>query len=367
MFELPMLGTFLGGWLTSTLVMLIIVVTARYHGGWSSGPLEAVQKIHRGHVPRIGGLAILCGVWFTVLAIGLWQINPLILLSTTCASLVFAIGFVEDLTGAVRVSWRLGLTFIPGVIAAHHSGLYLSHLGWAPADALLASYWVAIAFTAFALAGVTHAFNLIDGLNGLASYTALWILAAYLALGYFYGDPLIMQLSLLLGAPVLGFWLFNWPWGKCFLGDGGAYLLGFLLAWIGVVLVERHLSISPFAPLLICAYPIIEALYSMARRTLDGTSSGHPDSAHLHQLVQICLVRPWLQDHHIGSIRPNSIAGLLVSLVNLPGIALALIFNQDQGVLIALFGLELALYCWWYAHLKALLPVHEARLVQVKQ
>ena len=333
--------------------MLIIIFTARHHAKWSAGPSNAIQKMHQGLVPRIGGLAIMCGLWFTVLIIGPLQVAPLVLATTIASSVIFAIGFAEDLTSQVGVLWRLALTFIPGLALAYYCGLSVSHLGLPLVDTLLAYPWVALLFTAFALAGVTHAFNLIDGLNGLASYTALWILAAYGFLGYLYADHLIVQLSLLLFTPVLGFWLFNWPWGKCFLGDGGAYLLGFYLAWLGVVLTRSHEAISPFAPLLICGYPIIEALYSIARRTSKGANSGIPDSEHLHQLVKIGLVRPWLKDHQHGSIRPNSVAGLLVSLISLPFIALAVIFNTQQGLLIALFLLELALYVWLYQFIKA--------------
>jgi UDP-N-acetylmuramyl pentapeptide phosphotransferase/UDP-N-acetylglucosamine-1-phosphate transferase len=218
-------------------------------------------------------------------------------------------------------------------------------------DTLLTYPWLAIAFTAFALAGVTHAFNMIDGLNGLSGYTALWILGAYGLLAYAYDDYVVIQICLLLAAPTLGFLFFNWPWGKCFLGDGGAYLLGFACAWIGVVLVERHPQISPFAPLLICSYPVIEAFYSMARRAVLGRSSGLPDREHLHQIMVTGVVDPWLKAHP-GTIKSNSLAGFLLSLFPLPFLALAILFNTHQGVMVALFILSVLVYSLLYQALR---------------
>jgi UDP-N-acetylmuramyl pentapeptide phosphotransferase/UDP-N-acetylglucosamine-1-phosphate transferase len=331
--------------------MLILILTARYHSKWSSGPKEAIQNIHQGLVPRLGGLAIILGMWMSELFIGLAQINPLITMSMLAASAIFMIGFAEDLTSSLKVLWRLALTLVPPAVLAYHSQIYLTHLGWAPADALLSSQVIAIIFTAFAIAGVTHAFNLVDGLNGLISFIALWILGAYTVLGYLYDDHLVIQMCLLLGAPLLGFLFFNWPLGKCFLGDGGAYLLGFLLAWIGVLLAERHQAISPFAILLICAYPVIETLYSMARRILRGKNSGRPDKAHLHQMFQAGVIAGWLKSHST-SMKSNSVAGLLISLLTIPFAALAIYFNTQKTILVCLFLLALALYWALYQQCK---------------
>ena len=333
--------------------MFVIIASARHHVIWSSGPKESIQKVHLGTVPRIGGIALLCGLWFSILAIGPVHLNPLIMASTIAASIIFAVGFAEDITGSLRVSWRLALTFIPCAMLAYQSHIFISHLGWGPVDALLSIGLVSIAFTAFALTGVTHAINLIDGLNGLATYTCLWILGAYIGLGYLYDDHLILQICLLLLAPTLGFLVFNWPWGKCFLGDGGAYFLGFFIAWIGVLLVERHPAISPFAPLLICGYPIIEALYSMLRRSLEGVSSGSPDSKHLHQLVKFGVIRPWLKDDRAQSIAPNSAAGLFMSMLSLPFVGLAVWLNTHPAILMGLFLLQASLYYLLHTKLTA--------------
>ena len=339
---------FFSGLLASILLIGVIVLTAKFHIHWSSGPKDAIQKIHNGNVPRIGGLGIFFGIWISVFAMGTEIINPLIITSVLAASVIFVIGFAEDISGVMKVSWRLILSFIPGAFIAMNSGIYLSHIGLAWVDFLLTLQFFSIGFTAFALSGLTHAFNMIDGVNGLVSFICLWVLGAYLVLGFRYEDTLIIQMSILLAAPIIGFLIFNWPWGKCFLGDGGAYLIGFFLAWIGVLLVERHEVISPFAPLVICSYPIIEALYSMQRRLIQGVSSGHPDTQHLHQLVKFRLIMPWIKRYGAGVLVINSATGFLLSLMCVPFIVLAACFDSKQIFLIFLFLLEYTLYSVLY-------------------
>jgi UDP-N-acetylmuramyl pentapeptide phosphotransferase/UDP-N-acetylglucosamine-1-phosphate transferase len=98
------------------------------------------------------------------------------------------------------------------------------------------------------------------------------------------------MVAVILAAAVAGFWLVNFPWGKLFLGDGGAYFAGFALAWIAVLLPMRNPAVSPWASLLVCGYPVIEVLYSVARRWNLGQSPGQPDRRHLHSMVASRIV-----------------------------------------------------------------------------
>lgn len=100
------------------------------------------------------------------------------------------------------------------------------------------------------------------------------------------GDDLVFQLALLFGAVVLGFFCVNFPLGKIFLGDGGAYFCGYLLAVLGVLLPARNPEVSAWAAILICAYPVIETLSSMRRKSRrEGHSVGQPDRVHFHMLA----------------------------------------------------------------------------------
>jgi UDP-N-acetylmuramyl pentapeptide phosphotransferase/UDP-N-acetylglucosamine-1-phosphate transferase len=148
---------------------------------------------------------------------------------------------------------------------------------------------------------------------------------------------------------ILGFWLFNWPWGKLFLGDGGAYLIGFLIAWMAILLSSRNPAISAFAPLLICAYPIIETLFSIARRIHFKKRMGQPDQRHLHHLV-LFLVKYRL---NVSQRWANALAGILTSLVCLPPIALALNMPSDRDALITSFAVMILAYWALYGLLQS--------------
>jgi UDP-N-acetylmuramyl pentapeptide phosphotransferase/UDP-N-acetylglucosamine-1-phosphate transferase len=137
-------------------------------------------------------------------------------------------------------------------------------------------------------------------------------------------------------AAVLGFLAINWPWGKLFLGDGGAYFLGVSIAWLCVMLVSRNPQVSPFACLVLCSYPITEVLYSIARRTLSRMSSGKPDRLHLHQLIAITLIYPRLAS--LKLVYKNSVTGFVVSCLSIPVVILAITYSQEQSTLVWIFG-----------------------------
>jgi UDP-N-acetylmuramyl pentapeptide phosphotransferase/UDP-N-acetylglucosamine-1-phosphate transferase len=206
--------------------------------------------------------------------------------------------------------------------------------------------------------------NLIDGLNGLAATVSMLIFVALAVLADQVGDQELYQSSLVIAAVVLAFWFLNWPWGKLFLGDGGAYLLGFLIAWIGILVADRNPVVSPFAILLICAYPIIETLSSMVRRVVYNKHMGQPDQQHLHHLVLFYVKHVM----HIPLRWANSVAGLLTSLVCIPPILLALLTPSEPIALMFSFVLMCVAYSALYVTLKSAvqrlvrqqdLPAHE--------
>jgi UDP-N-acetylmuramyl pentapeptide phosphotransferase/UDP-N-acetylglucosamine-1-phosphate transferase len=146
--------------------------------------------------------------------------------------------------------------------------------------------------TAVGVAGVANSINIIDGFNGLASMVSVMILIALAYVAYVLGDTLLWMLGLATVGGILGFFVWNYPRGLIFLGDGGAYLIGFLIGEISVLLVGRHPEVSAWFPLLLVIYPVFETLFSVYRRKyLKGTSPGMPDALHLHTLIFRRVVR----------------------------------------------------------------------------
>ena len=152
----------------------------------------------------------------------------------------------------------------------------------------LLTFWLgSLGVSVLAVAGIANAVNIIDGLNGLASMCVILMLAALAYVGFQVDDRLIATVALAGIGAVLGFFLWNYPSGIIFLGDGGAYFLGFFVAELCILLLLRNPGeVSPQFPLLLCFYPVFETVFSIYRRTvLRSQPPSMPDGIHLHSLI----------------------------------------------------------------------------------
>ena len=292
--------------LASFIVSLALVATKSLHGTHTLDVDHGVQKFHVAPTPRVGGLSMVAGL---VVGVGMSQGELRSLLFGLCIAALpaFLAGFVEDITKNVGVSLRLFFTMLSGLVAWWITGTRLDHLDLPGVDSLLAVEPVSVMFTAFAVGGIASAINIIDGFNGLAGGVAGLLFAALCAIALSVGDLLIAEVCLVMMLVLLGFLLVNFPFGKIFMGDGGAYLLGFMLAWVSLMLVNRNPEVSVWAPATIAAYPIVETLFSMLRRLFSRHSPSAPDVGHLHSLVKVKVIR-----RYAARLRP-SLRNALVS------------------------------------------------------
>lgn len=278
-------GAAAAGALSVFAVCLLVIATRRWHGRYTNDSSSGVQKFHTGEVPRIGGLAIAWGYCVAGLLLPpdlarFWLLTGIAAVPTLMA------GLREDLTKTGGVKHRLFATMISGVLFALLTGYTMHDVDLPGIDWLLSFGVVAVLFTGFAMGGVANAINIIDGFNGLAGGALLIMLAAFGLVAYRVGDDLVLSLAVLYAALVFGFFVVNFPYGRLFFGDGGAYACGFLLAVLGVLLPTRNPEISAWTAILICAYPVIETLASMLRKARrEGHSVGRPDRVHFHMLA----------------------------------------------------------------------------------
>jgi UDP-N-acetylmuramyl pentapeptide phosphotransferase/UDP-N-acetylglucosamine-1-phosphate transferase len=178
--------------------------------------------------------------------------------------------------------------------------------------------------------------NIIDGFNGLAGGVSIIALLSFSTASYIQGDHLIFNISLVLLFTVAGFFAWNFPKGRIFLGDGGAYLIGFLFAMISILLVNRNPEISPWFPLVILAYPVFDTIFSIYRRSSNGSSALKADRYHLHSLIY----------KHISSNNPKTSVHIWILVAFLNGIAL--LFRSSTAVLISIFIIFSLTYVWLY-------------------
>jgi UDP-N-acetylmuramyl pentapeptide phosphotransferase/UDP-N-acetylglucosamine-1-phosphate transferase len=322
-------------------VSAIIVLTQRQHGKYTHDNSPGVQRFHDIPTPRVGGLAMFCALltgWL-LLDDKVGQLLGFMLLAGIPS---FAAGFLEDLTKKVSIAKRLLATMLSGVIASILFGYNLTTIGISVFDPLLTILPVSIAFTAFAVGGVANAVNIIDGFNGLASGVLVICFSIFSIMAMNVGDSQLAMLCILQIALVLGFMVLNYPFGKIFMGDGGAYLMGFMLAWTAVMLHVRNPQISVWAPLVVCAYPIIETIFSMVRRYWKRHSPGGADSEHLHSLIKVKIVRRYFGQLPLNL--KNSLVAPFCWTLTLVYAIPAILFFQDTQTLALVFSGACLLY-----------------------
>ena len=270
----------------------VFVGATRFHRVGLDHTDSGPQKVHALSVPRIGGLAVLAGILLGALWLRTGPHASLILLLVLVAAPAFFGGLYEDLTKRFPAGARLVTAFCAAAAGFFLLDARITDLDLWGTDWLLGFAAVSFAFTVFAVGGFSHALNIVDGFNGLSAIAALMKLAALATVATAVSDSTIAQACVLIGASILGFLLWNYPRGTIFLGDGGAYLLGFLIAELAVLLVHRNSQVSPWFALLLLFYPVWETLFSSyRRRVLRGRSPGDADGLHLHTLVYRRLVR----------------------------------------------------------------------------
>ena len=302
--------------------------------------------------PRIGGVSLIVALVLVSLLLqnvahryGTQEFGLLLLVALPA----FAVGLVEDLTKKVGVLPRLGATMFAALLGSWLLGATLVRLDIPGLQDLLAWTPFAVLLTAFAVGGVANAFNILDGHNGLAGGTAVIASVAMGWVAWWAGDPLVMNSAFAMAGALIGFLAWNWPKGRIFLGDGGAYLVGFWLAELAVILVARNPGVSAWFPLTILIYPIFETLFSIVRRRMNGHSPGAPDSAHLHQLVyrHIRGLGAGQQRAPASAQQLAAVNGRVVRYFWLPNAALALAATLVSGNSFALVALAL-LFCAGY-------------------
>jgi len=330
------------------LTALLLVLTQRWHGHLSMDSASGIQKFHKHPTPRVGGIAIAVGVvtGYGVAPTGSQQLlGPLILAGIPA----FAFGLLEDVTKRVSVRTRLLATMGCGVLGWAITGHSIIDANLPGLDWLLGFTLFSVLFTAFAVGGIANAINIIDGFNGLAAGTVIIILAAFGLMTMALGDHDLARACLLLGAAVAGFLLVNWPMGKIFLGDGGAYFMGFALAWLAVLILERHSEVSAWAPMLVCGFPVLEVLFSILRRHRRNLSPGDPDRLHLHSLVKRRVVRALFPN--ASSLVRNSFTGAMMWIAALVPSTIAVTWPTHTSMLVLGFVVCALLYTAVYARL----------------
>lgn len=349
---------FVSAFLLSAALTLLVVRLLRTRG-WSTKDhdLSGPQKVHLLPVARVGGVGVVAALG--AVAIGAELLQPrdgtgrLLAMLVLCGLPAFGAGLQEDLTKRVSPRRRLLAAAFSAFVAALVLDTSVTRtdiwgLDW------VASFAIgALLLSVFVVTGIANAVNIIDGFNGLASMCVVMILLAIAYVASQVGDPTVMRLALIGAGAMLGFFIWNYPAGLIFLGDGGAYFAGFYMAETALLLLYRNPEVSPLFPLLAAVYPVFETLFSMYRRkVVRGRAVGMPDGVHLHSLVYRRLLR-WAVGRQDAAalMKRNALTAPYLWLLCMLAVAPSVLFWDDSRVL----GLFILLFALVYVLLYALI------------
>ena len=245
------------------------------------------RKQHRGRVPLIGGLCFFLGTVIGLVYLG--YVDRLVASLLVPATIIVMTGVVDDLY-SLSVRSRLIVQGCSVFIVIAATGIYLDSAGNVLGFDDLNFGLLGIPLTIFAVIGLINAFNMLDGIDGLAASQAMVSIAAISLYAHGGLAPLgVLLLLQVLFAALVPYLCVNlgWPDGrKIFMGDAGSTLIGFLLGWSLIFLSHRGVDrLAPVDALWCVALPVMDTLAVMARRMRAGHSPFKPDRQHLHHLL----------------------------------------------------------------------------------
>ena len=261
--------------------MIMVPFLMRWAFDTGAVDIPDTRKVHQKSIPRVGGVAICMGWLFSLLIYVDMSHEIRGILAGTL--IVFFTGLIDDLYGLSPKKKFLGQ------IAACLVTIFVGHLSISTlgnifgGGTILLPPWLGVPFTILAVVGIINAFNLMDGLDGLAGGISVIALTALMILSYLSGDLMIMALCAALLGAILGFLKYNLFPARIFMGDTGSLVVGFVIAFLAVLLTQTPKSgVAPIVPVLILGIPIMDTLRVMGRRIFHKKSPFSPDRTHLH-------------------------------------------------------------------------------------
>lgn len=309
------------------------------------------QKFHTYARPRIGGATVAAGLCAAIAAMAVFGHSPhndawLFLLACLPA---FLAGFVEDLTKRVGPDIRLWASFLSALLAILLFDVAIDNISIPWVNDVLQWYPAAVLLSVFAVGGIAHAMNIIDGQNGLAAMVSILMLLAIAWVAWLVGDQTLCWLAILLVGGTLGFLFWNWPRARMFAGDGGAYLWGTSIGILCVLLVGRNAAVSPWFALLVVCYPVTETVFTVYRRKVMHAASGLPDARHLHQLIYRRVLGGASRSKSAEQReKMNSATSPFLWGLSLIAIAPAVLFWNKTEWLVAFTMVFILIYLWLY-------------------
>lgn len=272
-----------------------------------------MHQTHKAAVPRLGGIALAIG--FVLVCAATVAVEPsqagstrIVLALTSLA--MFGLGLWDDISPLGAKKKLLGQVLI--AYAGFYFGLQVETFK-NPLTGVVYSLgpWSAVA-TVFWLVALTNLINLVDGIDGLAAGIALMLMCLLAYVG-FHGQMFSLCIAVGMAGALIAFLYFNFPPAKIYLGDGGAYFLGYLIGGLAIQNSNKGtIAAALIAPIFALALPILDVSFSIFRRGLHGLPIFRPDRRHIHHRL---LNAGWSRRRAVLTLYAISLFFLVVAFV----------------------------------------------------
>jgi UDP-GlcNAc:undecaprenyl-phosphate GlcNAc-1-phosphate transferase len=284
----------------SALVLTPLVRHISRRFGLLDEPLDD-RRVHRIAVPRLGGVAIFAAILLALSALLFGdnlvtqslRAGSLELLTVLApATIVFLIGIYDDFRGTnapTKFTGQIVAAMLFWLLGGRIEVLSVPLVGSIELHPV-----IGCALTLLWTVGISNAFNLIDGLDGLATGASLFAALVMLMVSLTLGNPLITVMAIVLCGSLIGFLPYNFNPASIFLGDSGSLFIGFTLAALAVQGTQKASTAVAVAIPLTFGLPLVDTSFSIFRRFIGGRPLFQGDREHIHHML---LARGWSQRH----------------------------------------------------------------------
>ena len=351
--------TFLTAFLIS-FAFLLVVTPILIHYGHKWGLVDATNRrtIHRGRIPRIGGIGIALGTILPLVLLYFYHnnvsevffqslYNPLVVIGG--GLLISGLGLLDDVKG-VPARWKF-LFQIALAVAAYYLGFMIDrvHTPWG----FVEFGYFSLPLTILWIVGIINAFNLIDGMDGLSSGIAFFVSVTIFILALHNMVEFVALISAALAGAVVGFLVFNFNPAKIFMGDTGSMFIGFILAVLSLKGASKHSTlVSVLVPVVAMGVPILDTTLAFARRFLRNQPIFMADRQHIHHLL---LSKGWNQRRVVMTLYAITVVFTALALFSM------FLKDRDAFLILAVFSVLVIVIITKLGYLDILLSRYRVR------
>jgi UDP-N-acetylmuramyl pentapeptide phosphotransferase/UDP-N-acetylglucosamine-1-phosphate transferase len=322
--------------------LIITLLIIKYSNKILVNNFKSLHNIHEGIVPRIGGLPMFLSYnLILIFYLGDMKLDTYIYMIT--GLLIFLVGFIEDILQSVKHVFRLALLLVITFVYFFLIQDSLPKIDIFFIDILFERFTLLkILFYSIGLVGFINGSNMTDGSNGLFAISNIIIGISIMILLSNFGINIVHNEIFYLIIFLALFLLFNFPSGKIFIGDGGAYYVAFIIGVLVIKIFHINDFINSWYAIIILIYPLLELLFSIIRKMIFGISPLNADRGHLH-----ILIFTYLNKKYDKKISNNLVVFYMLPIISLPIINL-LILNNYEINLFVVISFSIFIYFFYY-------------------